>query len=419
MPTTEQVAQLRDGQKLEWAEIGERLGISESAARRLHKKKELPAKHEPEDAKTVVSGDDCEVIYFSTEAIKTEAQALLAGEVDTAVWYVEKMEMTPWTTSMNIGTKDSPRLVQVQNYRVHLKLKRRAPQAVLDSLDILFERMRKHAPTNATKHRRAAGGCLAVIGLFDAHFGKLAWEAESGENYDLHIAERVFSNAVDDLLLRCAHRRITRFLLPVGNDLLHVDNDRNQTWAGTQMDTDGRLAKVYATAKMAVIRAVERMIEVAPVHVEYVPGNHDHVLSMLMVDTLYSWFRATPLVTVNHRDLATRKYVRFGTCLIGLTHGNEEPIANLPGLMASERRKDWAESECREWLTGHVHQERKWTTKAVQTTDSVVIRSLHSLAGTDAWHHRKGYVCNRKAADVLFYDHDEGYLGHEVAYRRD
>ncbi len=57
-------------------------------------------------------------------------------------------------------------------------------------------------------------------------------------------------------------------------------------------------------------------------------------------------------------------------------------------------------------------------TKAADTIDTVVVRVLHSLSGTDAWHARKGFVLNRKCAEVLFYDRSRGFVGLEVCDAR-
>jgi hypothetical protein len=82
--------------------------------------------------------------------------------------------------------------------------------------------------------------------------------------------------------------------------------------------------------------------------------------------------------------------------------------------MATERASDWAATRCREWLVGHHHRSRQWQTQPVDTHDGTVVRVLRSIAGTDAWHHRKGYIGAARAAEVYWYGARRGYAGHAV-----
>lgn len=409
-----EVIRLRDDEHYEWTRIGEE-------CRRPHdqcRKKYHATKGTTVTEKTtfVEKGDDAECTFLTPNRIRTLAEATRVAEIDLATWRIERWEVSNWTAPKKL--KDE--YVQTKQYKVSLKLKRLAPKHVLEGLDIIFDRIKAHAPQYkaASARKIPTSPHLAVFGLFDVHFGKLCWEPETGSNYDLRIAETLYANAVEDLLAVAGRREIERILLPVGNDFYHFDNPQHTTTAGTRMDTDGRLAKVFVAGKMAVVHAIERMMAIAPVDVVWVPGNHDATTSYFLIETLNSWFRNTKSVTVDTNSLSTRKYYRYGNSLLGLTHGDSEPVASLPGLMAGEARRDWAVTECHEWLTGHWHHERKWTTKETQQTDATVIRTLHSLSGTDAWHHRKGFVHAKKAAEVLYYAKDAGYVGQDIVTAR-
>jgi hypothetical protein len=174
---------------------------------------------------------------------------------------------------------------------------------------------------------------------------------------------------------------------------------------------DGRFWKVIEAGEAAFVWAIERMLAVAPVDVVWVPGNHDPTTSGHTARTMRAAFRNCDRVAVNC-DPKTRKYVRYGRSLIGMTHGNEERKESLPTLMATEAKADWAATECHEWLLGHEHRNRQFMTKPVDTHDGVIVRVLPSLAGTDSYHHRKGYISTTHAAEVYWYGLDTGYAGH-------
>jgi hypothetical protein len=363
-----------------------------------------------------IDGDSATFTGTTTKFIRSEADAIREFNIDTTVWFVKSMQVKAWTVSMNLKEDGA---TQVQNYGVTLKLERLLPYSMQRATDAIFERMKAHAPKYPKVERmpKATGETfLAVMCLFDAHFGKLCWQQETNNSYDLKIAEAVYRNAVEDLLADVGGRAVERWLFPIGNDFFHMDNRKNMTTGGTPQDVDGRYEKIIEAGEMAVIWAVERMAQTAPVSVVHVPGNHDHTASWHLARTVQLWFRNASRVTVDHAA-NPRKYFHWNSTLLGLTHGNEEKKQSLPSIMSVERPQEWANSTCREWLCGHEHRARQWQTQPVDTHEQTTIRALRSLAGTDAWHHRKGYLSS-KAAEVYFYGKTRGYAGHAVVPAR-
>lgn len=359
--------------------------------------------------------DKAEVSYSCEERIRTMEDAVRFAEVDQTVWFVSGWECGSYEVVMRVrrgkGIPDLP--TRKTLWRVKLVLKRIWPRAYQQASEALFERLAQYSPALTESALVASGDepHVLVMGLFDAHFGKLAWAPETGDNYDLRIAETVYANAVADLIHKARGFPIGRVVMPIGNDFYHIDNTAYMTTGGTPQDADGRYAKIIATGEMAVIRAIDRLAGIAPVEVTWVPGNHDRLASYHLTRTLAAYYRNTDRVDVNLSP-AERKYVRYGTNLIGLTHGNEEKHASLPAIMATERATDWAETTCHEWLLGHLHKSRKTETVSVDTHDGVTVRILRSLSGTDAWHFRKGYVGSQRAAEALLMGCDSGYSAH-------
>ena len=362
----------------------------------------------------------------SFKPIKTEEDAIRAAEVDTSVWYVHHFETSAWTVPMKVEQGQEPnglwkaaRPIQTQQYGVKLWLRRLQPKSHKAALDAIWERMKHDAPAfpKFPKLKPKGEPHLAVMGLVDAHFGKLAWAPEVGRDYDLKIAERLYANAVDDLIARTAAIELGLILLPIGSDFFHMDNSRNTTHNGTPQDVDGRYAKVIEAGEMAVINAVKALMPIAPVKLVWVPGNHDPTTSYHLARTVWAYFHRSDRVEVDAAP-SPRKYVAWGTNLIGLTHGNEEKPEELPSLMAADEPQKHAAATCRHWLIGHRHRSQRWVTKETDTFHGTEVRTCRALTGTDAWHHRKGFVGAAQAAEVFFYGRDTGYAGHAVAYAR-
>lgn len=384
----------------------------------------IPFDDEPQDLKkSENSKGEMQITFLvSTECVKTLDDMVKAADVDLETWYVHDWEATAWTTPMKVRRRGEENPSLVQCHRVKMSLRRIAPKAILDGLERLYERIAKHSPDYSDLKPRPRSKpheeILGVLCLFDCHFGKLAWSPETNNSYDLRIAESLFEEAVEDLFNRAVHREVSRILLPVGNDLYHVNSSvRNETAAGTVQDQDGRYAKMVEICEMAHVRAIDRILSRCPVDIYYVGGNHGPTAEYHSARFLHAWYRKCDDITVDYSP-NPRKYYEFGSSLIGLTHGNEEKHDALPGLMANEEPEAWARSKCRHWYIGHYHQAKKYQTKPLETRDGVEIRIIRSLAGNDAWHHRKGYINLSQAAEAFFHGRESGYLGHEVAYAR-
>jgi hypothetical protein len=68
---------------------------------------------------------------------------------------------------------------------------------------------------------------LSVYAIGDPHLGLFSWAAETGEDFDLKIAERLTTSAVARLV-SCSPDSSEALILELG-DLLHADDSTNQT----------------------------------------------------------------------------------------------------------------------------------------------------------------------------------------------
>ena len=138
-----------------------------------------------------------------------------------------------------------------------------------------------------------------------------------------------------------------------------------------------------------------------------IPGNHDFERNFYLGDSLEGWFYYNPNVFIDNGP-SPRKYFRYNNVLIGLTHGDQEPINNLPLIMAQERPSDWGATKFREFHLGHLHHSKNAIYKPLYEHQGVMIRHMSSLTMNDAWHHRSGYVGSRKAAEAYLWDNKNG-----------
>jgi hypothetical protein len=359
------------------------------------------------------NGDQMHV-HSVAHDVTTVEDALLKGGVDRMVWEVDRFTLNSWEV---VGGE----MGRHPLWQVKVWLKRRVAAVYQDVAKELAAEIAKHAPKYTRVTRKVTTDPhMLEVSLFDAHFGKLAWEPETGDTYDLKIAEQVYADAVDTLLANSGKLgvEIDKVIYPIGQDFFHVNNREGTTPKNqNQLDFDTRLHKIFKAGCRAVINSVHRCLDVAPVELLWVPGNHDPDTSWFMFQNVAAAFANHPDVIADDDDSRHRKYVHYGVNLIGFTHGDEEPHKALPTIMMSERPDECAKSTHKEWHLGHFHKRKQTEFLSCDSFGSVTVRVLPSLSGTDGWHYRKGYVGGMRAAEAYLWSKSNGYTGHLSANR--
>jgi hypothetical protein len=224
---------------------------------------------------------------------------------------------------------------------------------------------------------------LTVIPLGDPHFGMFSWAQETGQDFDLNIAEANLVAAVDHLVA-LAPKAKNALLINLG-DFFHADNASNQTTHGTRVDVDTRWSKVLRVGIRAMRRCIDRLLEKhEKVTVICEIGNHDSHSAQMLALALEAFYENEPRVEIDTSPAKFHWY-RFGKNLLGVTHGDTVKAKDLPGVMACDRARDWGETEYRYWYTGHVHHD------TVKEYPGVIVETFRTLAPADAWHKNQGY----------------------------
>lgn len=255
-------------------------------------------------------------------------------------------------------------------------------------------------------------GILLEIATPDLHVGKLAHSIETGGRpYDVKIAIATFERALEALVERTSGYKIEEILMVAGNDLFNSDSPENTTTAGTAVSTDGRFHKTFHHVRNMMVKAVERLRQIAKVHVLIVPGNHDRQTAYHLGDSLECYFHNDPSVVVTNTP-ATRKYFIWGKCLIGFCHGDEGKRDDYPLLMAVENPEAWGQAKFREIHTGHYHKQQ------LEEHNGVRVRILSALCPPDDWHASQGYIGALRQAEAFVWSKTEGLLA-QVYYNDD
>ncbi len=272
--------------------------------------------------------------------------------------------------------------------------------------DRLAERLKEYQPATLWIPE-GPDQVLALFSFPDAHVGMLAWGPEAGANYDTKIALQRIKDAFVNLVVgQAAKFPVSKIVIPIGNDILHADTHDNTTTAGTRVDVDSRWQKAFMElAEVLIVEIIGGAAKIAPVHVVVVPGNHDYQRAFYLGEVIRWHFRDRESLFPVSVDNAprTRKYIRWGSVLLGFTHGAWEKINDLPLIMAQEGPELWGTSTWREWLIGHYHRKKEIAWVPTFEKSGVRIRVLPSMAPADAWHYKQGYIGGAKEATLSIY----------------
>lgn len=252
-------------------------------------------------------------------------------------------------------------------------------------------------PKRKADKKSYAKDLITVYPLGDPHIGMLAWAEETGEDFDLKIAERNLCGAVDRLV-HTAPECETALIANLG-DFFHADNlDGMTSRGGNRLDTDSRWPKALRVGVSAMRRCIESALDRhKTVHVINAIGNHDDHSAMFLSVALAQIYSNEPRVIVNDAPTIMH-YHQFGNNLFAVHHGHTRKLESLPLDMATERPKEWSESENRYIFVGHFHH--SWKLKEVA---GVKVEGFRTLAAKDAWHVSKGYKAGRDMQAIVYH----------------
>lgn len=360
----------------------------------------------PKPAKQVevdFKGDTGTATTSPSSRIKTYAQALAAADYDANLWEPERHKINSWESAAMVKGEWKVQTL----YQVTIWFKRKPIQErPRDMIEPLLKALRAEPfkPAKCGPFRKATiiteRNRLVELCTYDLHVGKYSWDDETGDNYDTDIACQLHINAIDHFVARVADYVPEKFLWTVGNDFFNSDDHLGQTTAGTHQDEDGRYQRTFNRGVKAITDGVKLLLNVAPVEIVIVPGNHDSQRAYYLGEVLSAYYRETKHVTVDNAP-RMRKWRAWGNNVLGLTHGKEEKHGQLPIIFASEC-PEWSRATHREIHIGHFHKKGEYLL-ACDEEQSTRLRVIPSLAGRDAWHYLKGYAAQRGAEAHLWH----------------
>lgn len=218
--------------------------------------------------------------------------------------------------------------------------------------------------------------------ITDSHFGMLAWGEETGADYDLQIAERLwldwFSAAVQ--ASPPAHTAIFAQL----GDLVHYDSMTSETPKHRHvLDSDSRFPKIVRVVTRAVRQAIRMLLERhQEVRVIMAPGNHDPASAVWLREGLAVQYENEPRLKVN---ASPKPYFaeEWGRTALFYHHGDKRGVTNIDATLAGEFREIYGRSLYAYAHIGHLHSDegRKTGLMYVERHETLAAKDAHAAWG--------------------------------------
>ena len=275
-----------------------------------------------------------------------------------------------------------------------------AYQIILDSLETAHENYKPFKPSKSKGKKKE--NLASLLTITDFHLGMYAYEAETGDNWDSQIAERVFLDSIAAMIEAAPPSKVG-ILCQLG-DFLHWDGilSASTPMSGHALDADTRYSKLVELCMYVMTEAVRMMLEkFEQVVVISAEGNHDISGSIWLRKHIKHIYSKEKRVQVIDNDYPYYAYLH-GEIMLGFHHGHKMKLASLHKLFASEPRfrSMWGQSVAAYIHTGHYHHERV-------IEDGGAIAEQHpTLSGRDAYAARGGYVSLRGAKLITYDKHD-------------
>lgn len=272
-------------------------------------------------------------------------------------------------------------------------------QALESALEAMCSDIPRAEPVKQPKNSGNAN-LLNTYVVTDFHLGMMAWHEESGEDYDMQIAERLlmdwFRAAIDQ-----SPAASTGLLANIG-DFLHWDGLEAVTPASRNvLDADTRLQKVIRVAIRCIKSIVRMLLEKHDnVHVLMCDANHDEASEAWMRELFASHYEEEPRVTVDNSGSTFYCY-EHGKVSLFYHHGHKKKMANIDDVFAAKFREVYGRTKYSYAHMGHLHNQ------SVRESNLMIVEQHRTLAAKDAYAAQHGYLSGRDAK-VITYHRDYG-----------
>ena len=258
---------------------------------------------------------------------------------------------------------------------------------------------------------KSASDYMNSIMIGDPHLDMLAYDKETGANWDSDIAYNQHRIAVTNLINRAPPAEVMEVC--VLGDSLHRDSLKALTpGSGNLVDVDGRLSRSLRVAvklfRECITTALEKSDKVV---FSIARGNHSETLELCLSMMMQIAFEKDPRVEVLDNTCKHIPYT-FGDNFILTTHRDRMNDQRLADVATAMFRAKHGGAKFTHVRTGHLHH------AAIKEVSGCLVETFQALPTPDAWHTESGYVSSDQAVNLVTYHKKGGIVGRMTEYPR-
>ena len=234
----------------------------------------------------------------------------------------------------------------------------------------------------------------------DYHLGMLSWDEETGENWDVAIAETLVIKWFEQAIAQSPNADTAVFAQL--SDFLHFDGMDAVTPASKHLlDVDTRFAKLVRSA-IRVLRTIIDMLlaKHQNLHIIMADANHDPVSQIWLREWFSVLYENEPRVIVDKSPNPYNAY-EFGNVALFFHHGHKRKVANVSEVFAGQFREMFGRTKYAYAHMGHYHS------IDIKENNLMIVEQHRTLAPGDAYSARGGWLSGRDAK-VISYDRRYG-----------
>lgn len=242
----------------------------------------------------------------------------------------------------------------------------------------------------------------------ELHLGELSHQIDTGENYDIKIAQDRFNKIIDAIIERNKYEKCSTLLFSVGGDFFNSDNNFDTTNRGTQQYNDTRWRKLYLVGLKLMKNALIRLSnEFNRIDVQLVSGNHDLTTSFYLYIALAQAFTNSDKITFKE-DYKEVQCYKFNDCMIVTTHGDRNVKRTMQSVV-NEFADIYGRTKYRELHMGHLH-----STQELKEEIGIIPRRISSPKGIGNWEYNERFGNTIEKHEIFIWEKGVGLTGIEM-----
>lgn len=237
---------------------------------------------------------------------------------------------------------------------------------------------------------------LTLYPISDLHFGMLADQEESGDDWDIKIAESTVTRWLN-CAIQASPDSHNGVLLLLG-DQLHFDGLEAVTPKNRHvLDNDSRFWKVVRNFIRVVRNITGKLLEKHQVvDLVVVPGNHDEASSVWIREFMAAFYENEPRITVDTRP-DPYYCIEHGNTSLFFHHGHLARFERLEQAMIAKFREVFGRTKYSYIHVGHLHH------KKVAESSLAIVEQHQTLAAKDAYASSGAWLSQRAATAIVYH----------------